>query len=80
MSKFAANFSHGAPDLKCPLCWKEDSIDFEDHSYQCEIIQTLIPEIINKNPNDIYSNNVKVMKEANRLFTQVLDVRSDLIN
>ena len=78
MSRFNANFSNGAPSLECPLCKKENSIDDEAHNFNCEVMQTLLPETINKNPNDIYSNDVEVMKNVAKIFTKILELRSDL--
>ena len=78
MTQFAANFPNGAIDIQCPFCKKEHSIDSDEHSFQCEIVQTLVPETINKNPKDIYSNDIKKMKETVRIFGKILDLRREL--
>ena len=48
MSNFTANFLNGAVDLTCKLCNEENTQDSENHSFNCKVINTLIPDTINK--------------------------------
>ena len=78
MTNFAANFPNGALNIQCPLCKKENSIDSDEHSFQCEIVQTLVPETIDKSSKNIYSKNIDKMKETAKIFKKILDLRSEL--
>ena len=78
MNKFAANFPNGSLNIQCPFCKKENSIDSDEHSFQCEVVQTLFPEIIDKSPKHIYSNNLEKMKETAKIFSKILDLRREL--
>ena len=78
MNQFTVNFPNGALNIQCPLCKKENSIDSDEHSFQCEVVQTLVPETIDKSPKNIYSNSIEKMKETLNIFRKILDLRREL--
>ena len=80
MSNFAANFPNGSSDLTCPLCKDENSLDSESHSFHCRVLNILLPETINKDSTDIYAKDTDILKEAMIIMTQIIDLRSELLN
>ena len=80
MSNFAANFPNGRDSLMCPICLDEATIDSESHNFKCDKMIILLPEIINKNSTDIYSKDIKIMKEGMEALTQILELRKELFD
>ena len=80
MCNFAANFSNGLNDLTCKLCKKENTIDSETHSFNCDIIKELLPEIIDKKYEDIYAKDITKLKEATTALTRILEIRRELLD
>ena len=79
MSNFTANFSNGAVDLTCKLCNEENTQDSENHSFNCKVINALIPDTINKSSRDVYAKNINILKEGMKLMTQILELRKELL-
>ena len=80
MTKFAANFPNGLSSLTCPLCKIESTIDSENHAFNCEKMIILIPSIINKKFLNIYSKDIKIMKDSMQVMTEIFDLRKQLLD
>ena len=80
MALFAANFKNGANNLECPVCEVRNSLDSESHNLKCEKMTKLLPEVIDKDIKNIYSDNVELMKETITVLTKVMDIRSNLMS
>ena len=80
MYNFAVNFSNGLNVLTCKLCKKENTIDSETHSFNCDVIKDLLPEIIDKNYTDIYAKDIIKMKEATTALTRIIELRRKLLD
>ena len=79
MTNFAANFPNGLSDLTCPFCQNENNIDSEEHTFNCEKIIILMPDIINKDFMNIYSERIEIMKDGMEVMTEVLDLRKQIL-
>ena len=42
MTKCWGNFKGGRPPEKCPICKEDDSIDTQDHPFQCKVIKQIL--------------------------------------
>ena len=80
MSNFAANFPNGRSTVICPICEDESTTDSESHSFICEKMITLLPEISNNSSMDIYSKDIKTMKSGMEALTRILNLRSELFD
>ena len=80
MSNFAANFPNGRSTIICPICEDESTTDSESHSFICEKMIILLPEISKNSSMDIYSKDIKTMKSGMEALTQILNLRSELFD
>ena len=81
MALFGNNFRNGLNTVECPLCKKANSVDSEGHSLTCETIIDKIPEINMKviRVDNLYSENVYIMKETINIFLQIMKIRNGKI-
>lgn len=54
MAQFAKNFPNGTDNFECPICKKENTIDNEAHSLNCEVILKQVPNAANQNVGYIW--------------------------
>ena len=80
MAMFTNNFRNGATKLECPLCEKENSLDSEAHCLICDKITAILPESTNIDFNNIYSEDINIMKEAIQMLEQVMEIRRDVLS
>ena len=71
---------HGANSLQCPVCEQTNSLDSESHNFKCDKMIQLLPDVIDKDIKNIYSDNVELMKETVTVMTKVLNIRTDLMS
>ena len=79
MTNFGTNFSNGMSVLTCPFCKNENSIDSEEHTFNCDKMIILIPNLINEKFTNIYSNNIKIMNDGLQVMTEVINLRNQLL-
>ena len=79
MTMFINNFRNGSADIKCPLCSKSNSVDSEAHSLTCDKIINRLSEVKNINVNNLYSEDLNVLKETINVFMKILDIRKEYL-
>ena len=79
MVNFKGNFKNGNDDISCPLGCKED--DIQAMFLHCSVIQTSLPNIniSGVKYSDIFSRNIRKMKEAGELLQKAFQVRTKII-
>ena len=76
MIKCWGNFKGGRPPEKCPICKEEDSIDTQDHAFQCNVIKQIIK--IEGEYRHIFMNTVnkkiaKTVEKMSKLRAELLE-------
>ena len=79
MANFKNNFKNGVTSLTCPLCKDPNSVDSESHSLKCAEINTLIPEVDVTKMENMYSNNIDLLKKTVNIFMKIMNVRENIL-
>ena len=79
MAQFAKNFPNGTDNFECRICKKENTIDNEAHSLNCDLIINQIPNAANQKVEHLWGQNIKKMKEITNILIQIMDIRSILL-
>ena len=58
----------------------ENSLDSEVHSAVCDTIMDILPESASIDVNNIYSENINLMKDATQILVQVREIRRDILS
>ena len=75
MTKCWGNFKGGRPPEKCPICKEDDSIDTQDHPFQCKVIKQIIK--IEGEYQHIFNQTVN--KEIAKTVEKMSKLREELL-